>query len=218
VAQHGSASQQIYEQIRMRILKREFAPGMKVTYRQLAEQLKVSRVPIGEAVRQLEREGLVVCAPRGIYINHLTIRDVEEVFDMRERLEGLSCRLFALIATPADLEVLKGYAEEWERLLDKGRFDLAQEVNVRFHAHIAHRTPYPYLAQVIETLLLRARMIGMTALSDKKRDWRRERWSHFAILDAIAAKDPERAEAVMRQHIRFGKEDIIAAMLKEGRK
>jgi DNA-binding GntR family transcriptional regulator len=61
-------------------------------------------------------------------------------------------------------------------------------------------------------------MIGVTALSDKKRDWRRERWSHFAILDAIAAKDPERAEAVMRQHIRFGKEDIIAAMLKEGRK
>ncbi len=218
MAQHGLLSRQIYEQIRARILRREFAPGMKVTYRQLAEQLGVSRVPIGEAIRQLEREGFVVCTPRGIYINHLTVRDVEEVFDMREVLEGLSCRLFVAVATPADLELLKGYADEWERLLDKGRFDLAQEVNVRFHAHIAKRTPYPYLAQVIETLLLRARMIGVKTFGNRKEDWRRERWGHYAILDAIAAKDPERAEAVMRQHIRFGKEDIIAAMLKEGLK
>ncbi len=218
MVQHGTLSRQVYDQIRQRILRRKFTSGMKVTYRQLAEQLGVSRIPIGEAIRQLEREGLVICTPRGIYINQLTVRDVEEVFDMREVLEGLSCRLFATIATPADLELLKEYADEWERCLDKGRFDLAQEVNVKFHAHIAKRTPYPYLAQVVETLLLRARMIGVTALGSKKGQWQRERWEHYAILDAVSAQDPDKAERAMRQHIRFGREDIIAAMLKEGRK
>jgi DNA-binding GntR family transcriptional regulator len=216
-AQPDTLSRQVYEQIRRKILEREFVPGTKFTYRQLAEQFGVSRIPIGEAVRRLEQDGLVVCTARGVYINHLTIRDVEEIFDIREVLEGLSCRLFTGVATPADMELLEAYSNDWDRHLAKGDFDSAQEANVKFHLHIAKRCSYPYLAQLVETLLLRVRTISLTTFGGKKEKWQMERWGHRRILTAIARKDPKEAEEAMREHIRFGKEDIIAAIIREGR-
>lgn len=216
--QPETLSKQVYEQIRQKILSREFVPGMKFTYRQLAEQLKVSRIPIGEAIRQLEQDGLVVCTGRGVYINPLTIKDVEEIFDIRELLEGLSCRLFTPVATTADLELLKAYSDEWDRHLAGGNFDLAQEANVKFHRHIAQRCPYPYLARLIDTLLLRVRTISLTTFGGKKKDWPKDRWGHQKIIDAIARKNPQEAEEAMREHIRWGKEDVIAAMLREGKR
>lgn len=211
-----TVSQQVYEAIRQKILQQEFAPGTKFTFRQLAETLGVSRIPISEAVRRLEQERLVVCTSRGVYISSLTVKEVEEVFDLREVLEGLSCRLFTPVVTSADLEVLRGYGEAFDRHLAKGRFDLAQDVNIKFHLHIAKRSPYPYLAYLVETLLIRARTLSLAALWDKQEDWQVERWRHEGLLSAIASRDPERAEEAAREHVRLGKEDIITAMLKAG--
>ena len=94
-------------------------PGERLMEIQLAEELGVSRTPVREAIRRLELEGYVIMMPRrGTYVANLSIRDINEVFEIRTSLESLSSGLAAERITDEELERLQltSRAATWGRL------------------------------------------------------------------------------------------------------
>jgi DNA-binding GntR family transcriptional regulator len=86
----GSASRRVAAGIRDSIARGEFAPGMRLRQEEIAERFGASRVPVREALKELETEGLVtLVANAGAWVSRLTLRECEEVYQTRERLEPL---------------------------------------------------------------------------------------------------------------------------------
>ena len=97
----------VAEALRDAIKSGMLAPGQRLMEIQLAEELGVSRTPVREAIRKLELEGYVVMMPRrGTYVANLSIRDVNDVFEIRTALDSLACGLAAERITESELESL----------------------------------------------------------------------------------------------------------------
>src|SRR5689334_10830851 len=91
-----SMSQRVYTEIRERIIRGDFPPGFRLLERDLADEFAVSRVPVREALPQLEADGFITTLPRrGAVVAQLTIQDVEELFDVRLGVEVYATRLAA---------------------------------------------------------------------------------------------------------------------------
>ena len=92
----------VFNTLRQAILKGELAPGERLMEIQLAEKLGVSRTPIREAIRKLEKEGLVTIEPRkGAYASDISIKDMVDVLEVRQYLESLAAGMAAVRITPA---------------------------------------------------------------------------------------------------------------------
>ena len=109
----GDAGLRIAQSIRDGIISGEFAPGTRIRQEDLAERFGASRVPVREAIRQLEYEGLVtVVANSGAWVSQLTLAECEEVYQMRERLEPLLLGISARSLSTDDMDRLQTLAEQ----------------------------------------------------------------------------------------------------------
>ena len=198
---HPSRQGKVYEQLKQAILTGEIRPGDRLREVQLSRALGVSRIPLREAIRTLEREGLVVgFARRGMYASPLGARDVDEIYLIRAVLEGLSARLAAEHHTPADLvridEILAVMARQAERGDSDGLFQTGRE----FHQAVLDASGNRKLAEITDLMygqVERIRQVRMR-LTRRSRDVYRE---YRRIRDAIARRDGVRAEAEMRAHV-----------------
>ncbi|MDG4864320.1 GntR family transcriptional regulator, partial [Streptomyces sp. T-3] len=107
-SQRGSLRDRAYETLRRRIIEAQLQPGQRLVERDLAAELEVSRIPLREALRRLEADGLVLLVPhRGALVAPFTPTDVRDLFDVRESLESLAARLAAERADAEGLERLR---------------------------------------------------------------------------------------------------------------
>jgi DNA-binding GntR family transcriptional regulator len=107
----GSASRRVAAGIREAIARGEFTPGSRLRQEEIAERFGASRVPVREALRELEVEGLVtLVANAGAWVSQLTLRECEEVYQTRERLEPLLLHYSAPHLTPDDLDSMDAIA------------------------------------------------------------------------------------------------------------
>ena len=121
----------VRDAIRSRIFEGHYAPGTRLVERDLAAEFNVSRLPIREALRMLRQEGLIQDrASRGSEVAGLSPKDVEDLFDVRQSLEVLACRLAAARATDKDLKHLAGLLDEADRFLAKGSILEAHRANL----------------------------------------------------------------------------------------
>ncbi len=117
----------VCESLREAIRKGILKPGERIMEIKLAEELGVSRTPVREAIRKLELEGYVVMMPRrGTYVADMSIRDINEIFEIRTALESLSNSLAAEHITEDELEhlqrllvIIGGYIKEFEEGKDR---------------------------------------------------------------------------------------------------
>ncbi|WP_129678146.1 GntR family transcriptional regulator [Candidatus Chloroploca sp. Khr17] len=101
----GGLNQHAYQQIRRRILDGELRPSSPLSEHQLAVTLQLSRTPVREALKRLEKEGLVRSIPsRGTFITELTAHDILEIYQVRECLESLAARIAAEQMSPSDIQ------------------------------------------------------------------------------------------------------------------
>ncbi len=91
-----------YEKIYQRIVEGTYLPGQRLIEQRIAEELEVSRTPVREAFRRLETAGLIVAEKnRGAVVRAVTRADVEDLYELRSRLEALAAERAAVRATPA---------------------------------------------------------------------------------------------------------------------
>jgi DNA-binding GntR family transcriptional regulator len=123
VPRDGAASRRIAEGIRDEILHGVYQPGSRLRQEEIAERFGASRVPVREALKALEAEGLVtLVANAGAWVSRLTLAECEEVYQARERLEPLLLRYSAPHLSPQDLEQLDALARRMAETDDVAEF------------------------------------------------------------------------------------------------
>lgn len=187
----------VRDTLRTRIFEGHYAPGTRLVERDLAAEFNVSRLPVREALRMLRQEGLIRDrASRGMEVSGLSAKDVEDLFDVRQSLEVLACRLAAARATAADLEQLQGLLDEADRCLAKGAIMDAHRANSEFHDAITRIANNDFLRSALEPLQGR-----MHWLFRHVSDLPELIQEHRELYGAIASGDPERAAVQSASHI-----------------
>lgn len=183
--------------IRNALVEGTLTPGQRILETDLAERFAMSRTPVREAIQMLRVKGLVSHQDGVLVITHLDRRLLDEIYAMRETLEGMSARLAATNAKPQDVEDLKTLiAGEAAGITPQQRV----QINTRFHALLAVLADNRYLSRAIEDLSETLTLLGPTTLSDDGR-FVEARAEHAAIVAAIATGDAGAAERHMRGHI-----------------
>ncbi|MBO0345738.1 GntR family transcriptional regulator [Roseibium limicola] len=190
---------EIYRRLISLIEERVLKPGDRLREADLAKEFSVSRTPIREGLKRLEAQGLAVHEPnRGMVIPTLDHSQVNEVYFMREVLEGTAAALAAKHASEPEIEILQDLvAADRQRITDKE--ELVRS-NREFHRRLCLASHNRYLVDQIEHLRLSLiLMAGTTLDTPERRETAVE--EHAAIVDAIEAGDSDRAEAAARRHI-----------------
>jgi DNA-binding GntR family transcriptional regulator len=213
-ANRSSIQGRVIDETRRRILAGELATGVNLSELALAEEFGVSRTPVREALKQLQTEGLVEIRPRvGTFVTTPSRREITELFDMKELLEGAAARLLAQRGRVPELDRLQENVKEAEVAVardDRVRYaQLVEEFhdllvlgadNSKLQAH--YRTLMNQLAysRLVNTSL---RQPGRALQSDRE---------HHRVLELIEAKDGDTAERVMREHVRASRQALLAGL------
>jgi DNA-binding GntR family transcriptional regulator len=182
---------------------------IRLDERQLAQDFGVSRTPVREAMAQLEREGFVRSVPRrGVYIVRKTKKEVIELITAWAALESMAARLITENAIDADIASLRRMFATFENGQILAHLDEYSEVNIEFHQTIIRMSGNSVLISMAENLFTHMRMIRRKTIVEKDRALRSIR-DHMNIIEALEARDTERAEELVRTHA-LGLADHVA--------
>lgn len=193
----------VAETLRRRILGGDFVPGQRLIEADLIASFEVSRATIREAFIQLDSEGLIELRhQRGAAVTRLSRKELSDLFEVRERLEGLAAFLAAGHAQePQNRAWLEAQRANWSRAVMLQNERTHMEENVPLHQGIVAMSGNTRLTDIIHRLQVPAYRQRFLELLDEDR--RRESVDdHLMILDALLAGDGPKAEALMRTHVR----------------
>jgi len=176
-------------------------PGeVRLDERQLASDLGISRTPVREAMAQLEREGVVRSVPRrGIYVVRKTKAEVIELITAWAALESMAARLITQTASDDEIATLRKMFARFDNGELHARLDEYSEVNIEFHQSIIRMSRNRVLNDLAENLFTHMRMIRRKTIGEEDRADRSIR-DHLNIIQALEARDTERAEDLVRNH------------------
>lgn len=203
----SSLRDSVTQALRARIVTGELPPGTRVVERQLAEQLGVSRVPVREALRSLEREGFVEeRATRGMVVRRLDPEDVEMLFAVRESLEAVLAQRLVAVLDDAGLAALDDLVDRAEGHADAGRPALAVAANADFHSALVELARSSVLSSIIEPVSGR-----MAWLLNQHTDPAAMIAEHRSIVSALRSRDAGRAAEVFRTHLATSRDAVRRA-------
>lgn len=204
----------VIEEMRGRIISGVIEPGTLLSELALAEEYGVSRTPVREALKQLQTEGLVEIRPRvGTYVTIPSRREITELFEMKELLEGAAARLLAQRGRVPEIDELERNLRESDEAVAKDDRDRYAELVHEFHDLLVRGADNHKLEAHYRTLmnqLAYARLV-MTSLNQPGRALESER-EHHHVLELVIAKDGDSAERVMREHVRQSRRALLAGL------
>jgi DNA-binding GntR family transcriptional regulator len=202
MASHLTKQQYAYKHLRDAILRGELAPGTRLVIDDLARQFEISIIPVREALRLLESEGLVVSiAHVGATVAAISRESIAEVFTVLEGLEVVATRAAAERASADDIERLAAIVDEMDAALDDQDPARWAELNTRFHLAISDCARMPMLHDMMRRALDHwdrvRRHYFSGVLVRRTRDAQAE---HRRMLQQMRARDRAALEATVRQH------------------
>lgn len=205
----------VLEALREAIFNGVFKPRERLMEIQLADELGVSRTPVREALRKLELEGFIVMIPRkGAYIADFSLKDIEDVFEVRIALEGLAAGLSADRATEEELEILERLTAEKAEAISAGNIEKLIDVDTKFHETIYQASRNERLTAIISNLREQIQRYRTTSLQYPGR-MQASLEEHRALVEAIQARDAATARQLAQEHIENAENSLIEAIKKE---
>ncbi|HEV7708367.1 MAG TPA: GntR family transcriptional regulator, partial [Asanoa sp.] len=196
-----AASDRAVDQLRERILGGEYVPGERLGEVELADKLGVSRTPVREALRRLAAEGLVDITPnKGARVVEYPRQDLDKIFEIRARVEGLAARSAAESATAAEIDQLEEIALVLKERSESGALDEVYGLNAEFHAMLNNLANSSVLTATVGQLI-HSSVLLRTLHSFDPAARARSVNHHLEIVAALRARDPDWAEAVMHAHL-----------------
>ena len=190
-----------YEQLRAAIVSAELQPNERLVEADLTGRLGAGRTAIRTAFARLAQEGLIELAPnRGARVRKIGKEEAVQILEARAVLEALAARRAAANATPEDGERLRALLAEMRGKLDAGDLLGASDHNARLHRALLHLAGHAIVDRLVGTLnsqLVRFQYRTILVPGRAERSFA----EHSAIVDAVAAGDPDAAEATMRRHL-----------------
>lgn len=204
-AERVSKTNTIYEDMKCKIIHNELKQGARLVERSLCEYYNSSRTPIREALRLLHNEGLVVFHTGStVYVSQITYEMVNEVYDIREVLEGLSARLCAQNISLSNLELLEVLVEKFKSLMMEKKYKMALPKDIEIHDFMISQSKNDILSKMILPVSNQSRRI--VTLTNYTDGWAEETLNHhLQIFDAVKNRNGKQAEEAMREHIRNSK-------------
>ena len=173
---------------------------IRLDERRLAQDFGISRTPVREAMAQLESEGFVRSVPRrGIYVVRKTKREVLEMITAWAALESMAARLMTEKATDEEIAGLRRMFATFERGQVQAKLDEYSEANIEFHQTIIRMSHNHVLIHLAGNLFTHMRMIRRKTIGEKDRVTRSIH-DHINIIEAIEARDTDRAGELVRDH------------------
>ncbi len=202
----------VFQTLRNAILKGELKPGERLMEIQLAQRLGVSRTPVREAIRKLELEGLAIMIPRrGAIVADITVKDLEDVLEVRAALEELAVQDACQYITEEQLRDLKRASAEFKKSLESDNLLACVEADMEFHEIIYGATNNKRLQQILTNLREQMYRYRLEYLKDKRMH-RLLIEEHDTIRRAIKKKDKVKAGNAMRSHIVNQKECMVKSL------
>lgn len=200
-APHGATGARIADTLRSAILAGDYGPGERIHPDRVAEEAGASRLPVRDALRMLQAEGLVnLVANTGAWVSQLNAVECQELYQMRERLEPLLLRLNVPLLAESEIDRLQVLADTMETSEDIERF---LELDREFHLSCLEAAPTTLLADTVRGLWNRTQHYRRRATRLFYTDGDRSvHHDHQLIVHALRTRDAEEAERVLAGHIR----------------
>ena len=201
-----------YEVLKHAIITGEIPAGERIVETDYAERLHISRTPLREALRKLERDGLVeYVLRRGVVVRAFTIADVEEIYTIRNALEMLTLPAIIRNATEEDVAGLKERLREMDEVMAHGDIDTLSPMARAFHSQLTALCRQNRILRVIEGQdEFITRFSAMAIRQENRRTQAHE--DHYKLVEYVEKRDLEHLDKLMRKHIERSKENCLAAL------
>lgn len=199
-----SIADQIFEKLERDILSGKYARGELLSEQRLSAELGVSRTPVREAIRRLEQEKLMEDAPRGMIVVGISREDMMDMYEIRLQLEGPMARRAALNISDEQLKQMRDTLDLQYYYCERQHSDSSDQIknlDSRFHELLYSAGGSRAFYDVLSRLHKRITKFRMASISRQSRALESIR-EHEAILEALAAHDPDRAEEAALLHTR----------------
>lgn len=202
----ASTSDVIYDALRDAIIRGELAEGETIRQENVAKLFSVSRIPVREALKRLEAQGLVTSVRyKGVVVASMSPSEIEEIFEFRSLVESKLIEYAVEAITPESLELAKGYCEAFAAETDPAKWG---DLNRLFHSALYRDSGRPYYLEVVQGAndrverYVRAQLDLTEGMTRAKRD-------HDAILEACFKRDVRKAATLTAAHIHNAGQALI---------
>lgn len=214
---HKTMASAAAEEIRNRILAGDYPPGFQLRQDGLAGDLGMSRIPIREALVQLESEGLLKILPhRGAIVVQLTADEIEELFNMRLLLEPFLFKRSAPLLTKEDFKALHQIQMRYAKSIDKRDIDIWNELNTEFHLTLYRHAHSPRIVLTVQNLLVECDRHTRIQLSTIRGDRERAVAEHAELLRLCEEGAFEEGAHLMHAHIDHIRAGLVALLAHDG--
>jgi len=202
-----SFSDQVFERIEEDILTGKYPRGTLLTELSLCADLGVSRTPVREALVRLEQEHILESTGRGMLVLSITAEDVQVIYTIRLRIEGLAAAACARRASDEQIAELKNIVEMQEYFAERHDADKVKSFDSQFH-EMLYRIAGPIYADTLTPLHKKTQKFRKASVASGNRAVLSTA-EHRAVLDAVIARDAEAAEAKMTEHILNARNNLL---------
>ncbi|WP_340108264.1 GntR family transcriptional regulator [Pikeienuella sp. HZG-20] len=210
---HTSRTQTVADALRQAILEGALQAGERLNLDDLSEHFGMSRMPVREAIKTLEAEGLVKVYPyRGVEVSSLGADDLDELFGLRDVLERKAVARAVPRLSESDLGEMKRILENMDSLVDQ--HDEWLDLNRRFHEIINRACGWPRLTEMIDVLRVNVERYVRAYVSMMGRETPQR--EHWALYEACRDRDPEAAQSVISDHLRHTADSLASQLPDSG--
>lgn len=203
-----SLAERVFERLEGEILSGKYQRGELLTEMKLVADLGVSRTPIREAIRRLEQEHIIEITPKGIVALGVTMKDLEDIFAIRLKIEGMASAEAARHITEEQLSELRETLELQEFYVAKHDADRIKQMDSRFHQLVYKFSASTALYDTLIPLHKKVQKFRKVSVENENRAQQSAR-EHRAIYEAIAERNPSLAEKYTFEHIDNAKDYIL---------
>ena len=202
----------VRDEIERQILSGEIAAGDRLNELALSTRLGVSRGPVREAVRLLERDGLVTSiVNQGAFVRQVSIEEASELYDLRAVIVGYACGALAASISPKELDELGGLVRLMDEAAEGGAAAAYYELNLRFHDRLMEMAHRGRSAALYRNLVKEAHLFRRRALMSAEA-MRESNVEHRQIHEALARGDGGAAREAAERHHLNGKRRWLRTM------
>ncbi|MRW84898.1 FCD domain-containing protein [Pseudoduganella sp. FT26W] len=213
-----TVADQAADALRRKIMSGELPEGFQLRQDALASEFGISRIPVREALVQLEGEGLVRIVPhKGAVVSELSVDEISELFMLRALLEPVLLKKSAPRLTAEDFAQLDAILAEYKQELDAQRMTRWGELNTRLHDVLMSRASQPRTLAIVATLLQQTDRYTRLQLSLSVDSCRRAEEEHEALVRLCKAGEVRAAAALLKRHIEHACEELEQFILSRRR-
>jgi len=207
--QPGTIASAVSHYLEDAILKGKIKSGTRLIERELAEKFKVSRLPIREAIRELQSAGLVKIIPRkGAVVSHVSVEEIKEIYAVKRLIESFAAGEAAKRITDEEIKELRLLIDKMSSQIKKNNSHKYTEIAEKFHYVINKASGNRKLYEIYKRLNKQVLWHKINYLSSPGRV-ERSFEGHKKISEALINKDAKQAESLMKKHIRDSEKALL---------